>query len=134
MMRELFKKIALNSFSLFLVSLLFSGLTISGGFINFLIAGGLLALFSIILDPIVKVVTLPFNILTLGLLSFLTVLVALFALTIFYPNVAVNAFTFNGFSLLGLSIGKIAFSRFLSFVVISATIYFTNKLIAWVFS
>ena len=133
-MHDLARKIATNALSLFLVSLLFTGLSISGGFMNYLIAGALLAVFSTILDPIVKVVTLPFNILTLGLLSFLTILVALFVLTVFYTSVTVNAFTFNGLSFLGLSIGHINFSRLLSFVVISATIYFANKLIDWLFS
>ena len=133
-MRELIKKVAVNAVSLFLVSLLFSGLQITGVLVNYLIAGALLAIFSTILDPIVKAVTLPFNILTLGLLSFITTMVALFVLTIFYSNVTVNAFTFQGFSFLGLTIGHIAFSRLLSFVVISATIYFLNKFINWLFS
>jgi putative membrane protein len=132
-MHEIAKKVVTNSLSLFLVSLLFSGLVVSGGFVNYVIAGALLALLSIIFDPFVKVVTLPFNILTLGLLSFLTILVALFVLTFFYPAIAVNEFTFSGFSFIGLSIGTIHFSRVLSFVVISATIYFSNRLIGWLF-
>jgi uncharacterized membrane protein YvlD (DUF360 family) len=133
-MRELAKKIATNALSLFLVSLLFTGLVINGGFTNYLIAGALLAVFATILDPVVKIVTLPFNLLTLGLLSFLTIMVALWVLTIFYSPVLVNAFTFNGFSILGLTIGHIHFSRLLSFGVLSATIYFANKLIDWLFS
>ncbi len=132
-MRGLVKRVATNALSLFLVSLLFSGLSISGGFINFLIAGALLAVFTTVLDPIVRIVTLPFNILTLGLLSFLTTLVALFALTLFYSNATVHAFTFMGISFLGLSIGKIVFSRFLSFVVISATIYLSDRFLNFLF-
>lgn len=133
-MHELARRISVNSLSLFLVSLLFSGLVIRGVFVNYIIAGALLAVFSVLLDPIIKALTLPFNILTLGLLSFLTILAALFLLTIFYPNVSVAAFTFPGFSFLGLTIGAIHFSRLLSFVVISATIYFSNRLINWLFS
>ncbi len=133
-MHEILKNIAANSLSLFLVSLLFSGLVISGGFANYLFAGALITLFTALLDPVIKVLTLPFNILTLGLLSFLTVMAALFVLTIFYSSVSVNAFSFSGLSAVGLTTGAIQFSRFLSFVVISATIYFTNKAIMWLFS
>jgi putative membrane protein len=132
-MRELLKRVSTNALSLFLVSLLFSGLSISGGVANYLTAGLLLAVFSTVLDPIVRIITLPFNILTLGLLSFLTTLAALFVLTLFYSNVSVNAFTFSGISFLGLSIGKIAFSRVLSFVVISATIYLSNRFLTFLF-
>lgn len=133
-MHDLARKVATNTLALFLVSLLLTGLVISGGFVNYLIAGALLAIFATILDPVVRVVTLPFQILTLGLLSFLTIVVALWVLTIFYAPVMVNSFTFPGFSFLGLTIGAIHFSRLLSFVVISATIYFAGKLIDWLFS
>ena len=51
-MRELGRRIAVNSASLFLVSLLFSGLVIKGVFLNYVIAGALLAVFSVIFDPI----------------------------------------------------------------------------------
>jgi len=133
-MHEILKSIATNSLSLFLVSLLFSGLVISGGFTNYILAGALITLFAALLDPIIKVLTLPFNILTLGLLSFLTVMAALFVLTIFYSSVSVNAFSFSGLGTIGLTVGAVHLSRFLSFVVISATIYFTNKAILWLFS
>lgn len=133
-MRGLVSRIAINALSLFLVSLVFSGLRVQGGFTNYLIAGALLTVFSAILDPIIKIITLPFNILTLGLLSFLSTLAALLVLTSVFPKVAVSAFVFTGFSFLGLTIGQIHFSLFLSFVAISATIYFLNKLVAWLFS
>lgn len=132
-MRALASKIAINSLSLFLVSLLFSGLQISGGFTNFLIAGALLALFSTLLDPVVRIITLPFNLLTLGFLSFLTTLVALFFLGMFFPAVSVQAFTFDGFSAFGISIGKVHFSLLLSFIVVSATIYIVNRGFGYLF-
>lgn len=132
-MKTLLAKIAINTLSLFLVSLLFSGLRISGGFTNFLIAGALLTLFSTILDPIVKIVTLPFNLLTLGLLSFLTTLAALFVTTLFFSALSVHAFTFDGFSAFGISIGRIHFSSLLSLIVISATIYILNRALAYLF-
>lgn len=133
-MKDLVKRIATNSLSLFLASLLYSGLSITGGFSNYLILGALLAVLSAFLDPIVKIITLPFNLLSLGSLSFLTTLAALYIVTIFSPDVNVTAFTFNGISFLGLSIGKIYFSPLLSFVAISATIYFLNKVVSWFFS
>ena len=133
-MRKLLSEIFINSLSIFLVSLIFSGLTVTGGFANYVIAGALLSVISAILDPIVKIVTLPFHLLTLGLISFLSTTVALFLVTVFFKNVEVTAFTFNGISLLGLEIGTIQFSSLLSFVVISATIYFLNKLVGWLFS
>lgn|SRR3989344_1403268 len=133
-MKAIARLIAINSLSLFLASLFLPGLKINGEIITFIYAGAILAIISTLIDPIVKLLTLPFHILTLGLLSFLTTLVSLFLITIFYKDVRVSDFTFGGISVLGLTIDKVFVSGFLSFVVISATIYLLNKLINWVFS
>ncbi len=133
-MRELLRRTFVNSLSIFIVSLFLSGLVIRGGFASYVVAGFLLAVLSIFLDPIVKLFTMPFNILTLGLLSFLTTLVSLFILNFIYHNISITSFTFNGVSFLGLKASHIYVGGILSYVVISATIYFCAKLINFAFS
>lgn len=133
-MKHLIRSTLINSLSLFIVSFAFSAITVKGGFSSYIIAGAILTILSVLFDPIVKILTLPFNILTMGLLSFLTTLVSLFTLTLFFQNVKVTNFIFHGFSFAGLEIREIFFSGFLSFVAISATIYFLNKLMDWLFS
>ncbi len=132
-MKAIVRRIFVYTLSLFLTSLLMPGLVITGGFVSFLYAGAILALISIIVDPIVKVVTLPFNLLTLGLLSFLTILVSLFILTIVDSHVAVIPFVFQGFSFFGATVKQINFSGFLPIVVISVTIYILNRAIDFIF-
>jgi len=133
-MRAIARLIAINSLSIFLVSLFLPGLHVSGGFTSFIIGGTLLTITSTILDPIIKIITLPFNILTLGFLSFLTTLAALFLITTFYGSIRVSAFTFEGFTFAGIVIQKIQLSLPLSFIVISVTIFILGKLIDSLFS
>lgn len=133
-MKNLLRAILSNSLSIFIVSLLFSGLSIKGGTASYVYAGALLAAFSFVLDPVIKIITLPFTILTLGLLSFLTTMAALFVLTLIYPQITVNDFVIQKGSYFGIEIAGVAVTGILSFVVISATIYFLNKFILWVFS
>lgn len=133
-MKAIARLIAINALSLFLVSLFLPGLQVTGGFTSFVIGGVLITIVSTILDPIIKIITLPFNIITLGFLSFLTTLSALFIITIFYGNIQILAFTFEGFTFTGVVIQKIQLSRLLSFVVISATIYFLGKFLDSLFS
>ena len=116
-MRAIARLIAINSLSIFLVSLFLPGLHVSGGFTSFIIGGTLLTITSTILDPIIKIITLPFNILTLGFLSFLTTLAALFLITTFYGSIRVSAFTFEGFTFAGIVIQKIQLSLPLSFIL-----------------
>ncbi len=132
-MRHLVRNTLVNSLSLFIVSTVFSGLVVQGGIPTYILAGALLTLFSILFDPIVKLVTLPFNIITFGLLSFITTFVSLFTLTFFFHNIRVTNFIFHGFSFAGIEIREIFLSGFLSFIAISATIYFLNKVIDWLF-
>ena len=133
-MRAIARLIAINALSLFLVSLFLPGLHVSGGFTSFIIGGALLTIAATFLDPIIKIVTLPFNILTLGFLSFFTTLAALFLISAFYGDIRISAFTFEGFAFAGIVIQKIQLSLPLSFVVISATIYVLGKLIDSLFS
>lgn len=133
-MKAIIRLIAINSLSIFLVSLFLPGLHVSGGFMSFIIGSALLTIASTILDPIIKIITLPFNILTLGFLSFLTTLAALFLITVFYGNIKVSAFTFEGFTFAGVIIQKIQLSGLLSFIVISATIYISGRLLDSLFS
>ncbi|HVT01720.1 MAG TPA: phage holin family protein [Patescibacteria group bacterium] len=132
-MKPILRTIFTNTLSLFIVSSMFSGLQITGGFGSILYIGAWLSVLTLVLDPIVKVIILPLNILTLGLLSFLTTLVSLILIAFFYKNLHVTNFVFSGFSFLGINIGQISFSGFLPIIAISATIYFLNKLIGWLF-
>ncbi|OGH16693.1 MAG: hypothetical protein A3C30_01115 [Candidatus Levybacteria bacterium RIFCSPHIGHO2_02_FULL_40_18] len=133
-MKAVLRLIVINALSLFLVSLFLPGLTVSGGFTGFLISGLLLTIASTILDPIIKILTLPFNLLTLGFLSFLTTLSALFLMSLFYKNISVSAFTFEGLNFMGIVIQEIQFSDLLSFIVISATIYILGRILDSLFA
>ena len=127
------KSVLSYSLSIFLASIFFSGLKVDGGFASYVIIGLLLTIFSLFTDPIVKVITLPFNIITFGFLSFLTTFVSLFITTIFYKNLHVGSFVFAGGVFFGVHISRIYVSGLLSIVAFSATIYFLNKIISWIF-
>lgn len=133
-MKGIIRRILVNTLSLFLVSIFLPGLSITGGFVAYLYAGALLALISILIDPIVKVLILPFNILTLGFLSFLTILVSLLIVTFIDPNVHVTSFTFQGISWLGFEVKKLQLSGLLPIIAISVTIYILNRAIDFIFA
>lgn len=126
-MKELLRNIFVTSLSLFITSQIFSGLKIHQDLLTFAIAGAVLAVITIIFDPIVKFLTLPFTLLSLGLLSFLSTLLSLLVLTYVFPSVQVTAFTFEGFSFAGIEIKRIFLSSILSFTLISATIYLLKR-------
>ena len=133
-MKKLVRVILVNAFSLFFTALIFPGLVLKGGFQTLFFGGLFLAIGNALLSPIIGIITLPFNILTLGLFSFVTTLISLLFITYFYHAIQIRQFYFQGISLDGVEIKAFMLSQVLSYIVISATIYLIVKAMNWLFS
>lgn len=132
-MKGIIRNIALNSVSLYTTSLLFDGLILHGGIAALIMGGLLLAIGFKILKPILMVITLPFNLISLGLFSTCIIAFILFLITLVYPQIVIQPFHFDGFLFGGVEIHPFQVSLLLSYFVISVTIYLTTQLINWIF-
>jgi putative membrane protein len=132
-MKTILRNVLLYAFSLYLTSQLFEGLVLHEGMRTLIIGGILLAIGFNILKPILSIISLPFNLLTLGLFSILIIAFILFLITLIYPSIEVRAFTFSGISIWGIEVHKFYVSYLLSYCLISVTIYLITKLINWLF-
>ena len=131
-MRNLLKDVIIQSLCLYMVSLIFPGLKIYNAESLFL-GGFLLVLGYKIFTPILQIILLPFNLISFGLFSAATTLVSLFIITGFVKSIKIHAFTFPGIAFYFLNIKSFYLTLFLSFIVISVTIYVLGKLMNWVF-
>lgn len=68
-MTNLFLRVVVNGFALWLVAQIIEGITLSGNVINWLLVAVVFGLVNAIIRPLVKLVTLPVNVATLGLFS-----------------------------------------------------------------
>lgn len=132
-MRGVIKNILLYAFALYITHLLFQGLIIHGDFKTFLIGGLLLAIGFKILKPVLSIISLPFNILSLGLFSIFIIAFIFFLITLVYPFIEIRPFLFPGISFWGLEIHPFKASLLLSYCIISATIYLLTKAVDWMF-
>jgi len=114
MIRTLIKW-ALFALALILIAKIVPGIAITG-FVTALIAALVIGLVNILIKPIITILTLPINILTLGLFTFI-INAALFALAAFF----VPGFQIGGF--IPALIGSILFS------ILSMLINASGKLI-----
>lgn len=121
------------AFSAYVTSIIFEGLRVSGGVKTFLLLGIFLTLAMLVVKPIVSALTIPFNILSLGLLSFLSVAVSLFIVGFFFHDFTVVPFNFGPYSFFAINISRYHLTPILSFLFISATIYILHKAIFWVY-
>jgi len=128
------RSIVIYAISLYLVSLVLSGLKIEKQTANYLIGGVLLVIGQSILKPILGIVSLPLNLLSFGLFSSFINVIILWGITFIFPKIKISAFQFQGATLLGIHIPSFYASLFLSYVIISATIYIVSALIRWFFT
>lgn len=131
-MKSLLRNTVINSFALFTTSQILSGIKIEEGFYTYLSAGIVFYIFSIILNPVLKLITLPINVATLGFFSFLINAPIFYLLTVVIPQVKINGFTFQGLTLAGLIIPEIYFSAFFAYIVISIVFSAIISGIKWI--
>jgi len=118
-----------SAFALWFVSQILPALSITGGWQTLLIAGLVLGFLTVLVVPILKILFIPINLLTFGLLSWFVHVIVIYLLTLFVPGVAVTAWTFPGWSAGGFSIPEIAFSSFVSFILVSLSVSFLVNLL-----
>lgn len=131
-MKGLIRNTVLNALCLFLLAQIIEGLSITDGFISYLLAGLCLTLLFKILRPILNLISLPLNALTLGLFSVVTNGIIFYLLTVFIPSVQITKFTFHGASWAGFIIPEIYIGAFFAFIVISILQSMLYTVIDWI--
>ena len=89
-MTGLVVRILSNSLALFVATKFVDGFSVSGGWKQFLLAGAVLAFLNLLVKPILKTLTLPLIILTLGLFTFVINAAILWSLTFVFSFVAIS--------------------------------------------
>jgi putative membrane protein len=130
-MKTLLRNTLFNAFSIFLISQLISGMKVYGGFATFLLAGFVLTLLLMILKPILNLLALPLNIITLGMFSFVINVIIFYVLTVLVVGIVISSFTFSGFSFAGFIIPKIYFNTVFAFVLVSFLQSFMVSFLSW---
>lgn len=120
-MKSLTRSVAISALSLFLLDQTVGGVHISGGIFTYILAGVLLSVLNTFLRPLLKLVTLPLNIATLGAFTIIINALILYLLTVLVPQISISPFSFNGVTFAGIIIPKIAFNSLFAHIV-SATV------------
>lgn len=134
MIKAILKRLLFYTSSLFLTTLILSGVKISGGIQDYIIAGVSLTVMMFVLKPVLQVLSFPFNAVTFGFFSFVVNAIILFLLTIFVPHITVNPFITSQITFLGFVIPAIALNKWFAFLVASLTISGVYSLLTWVTS
>lgn len=132
-MKGFLQGVTVNTATLFITLSMFSGLTIEGGFWNIFTTAVLITIGFKILRPVINIITLPLNVITLGLFQLLVIAFIIFLVALIYPQMQIDPFQFNGVQFFGITIQPFFVSLFLSYIIISGTIYVVNRTLFWLF-
>jgi putative membrane protein len=109
-MRKLIVKILSTAASFYIAQYLLAGVHIEPTWSAYLITGLVFVVFNFILSPIIKLLLLPINLLTLGLFRWVTNVLVLYLFDLLYDGVRIASFTYPGYtsSLIALPSGHLS--------------------------
>lgn len=126
------KKTVIHAASFYIAPFVVSGLKVQGDAATYIAAGFVLTLVSFIIKPLVVLLTLPFNILTLGFFSLFINALMLYIVTLFVPQITVSAFVLESITIVGIKTPEIAFNTFFAFVACAFVLSFVSGLLSYI--
>ena len=130
-MRQLFKRITVNLISLVLISYLIGGIDYQKNIGVLLIASICLMLLNLIVRPILNLLFMPINLITLGASRWLINLIILYSVTIFVNSFKIIPVSISNINIPGLIYQGFNLSFFWSLVLISFLVEIIVSLLNW---
>lgn len=131
-MKSLIRGFLINLGALWSTSQIIPALSINEGAKGIIIASGAFMLANILLIPLIRVLLLPLNLLTLGLFAWLSNVLALYFLVTILPSFKLVPYNFPGVNYSGFIIPGIDLSTFQTAIVVSFIISFIIHFMNWI--
>ena len=130
-MKSILRSIVINFAALQMAVYLIPGLKNQGSNKTLLSAVIVLAIINLLIRPIISLLLLPINLITLGSFRWLINVAVLFILTLTVTELKAEAFTFSGFNYHDFIVPQLKISTFWTLVLSSATISISNTFLFW---
>lgn len=131
-MKAFLRAILVNLLVLYLVDAVYPAFSILHDVKTLITAAVIWLLLNKIVKPIIKLLLLPINLITLNLFSWAVGLITLFLLPLIVSGIQITPYDFPGFNYQGFSIPSFHISIFLSYVFASSFLNIFHNIIAWI--
>ena len=131
-MKSLIRSFIFNIFSLQLAVNLIPGVSYEEGLKTLVLAAIALTFFNLLIKPIINLLLLPINLLTLGMFRWVVNVVILYLLTIVVPNLEIAGFQFAGFSYGNFFLPMAFINSFWNTVLVSFFLSFVLGFLYWI--
>ncbi len=133
-MRWILRQLLFHLSALLVTSRFIPGFSIGSSYENIEIATVALAVINVFVKPIVKILFLPLNIITLNLFSIVINIGVVFALTKLVPTVTISSWQFSGFSAYGFSVPGFGFTVLYTFIAVAILLTTVVTFLNWLSS
>ncbi|HOX95932.1 MAG TPA: phage holin family protein [Candidatus Woesebacteria bacterium] len=130
-MKTLLRNTLINVLVFYVVSACYSGFSIYHDLKTLLTAAIIWMILNKIVKPIIKLLLLPINLITLNLFSWAVSLITLFLLPVLVSGITISPYWFPGISYQGFTIPSFHLSLFWSYVVTSSLLNIFHNSIVW---
>lgn len=131
-MKTIIRTLIINTTAIAVSAYVIPGISYNDNPTTLIVTSLALTLVNLLVKPIIKLLMLPLNLLTLGLLAWLVDMLMLYIVTLIVPGFQIEAFKFSGVSFAGIIIPEIYFNRFFSFFASSFLLSLTSSFLHWV--
>lgn len=133
-MRKILKPLFVNSIVLYLALSIYPGLVYDNSLQTLFWASLAILILDKTVKPMIKLLILPINVLTLGLFGWVAHVITMFLLTELVAGMAVVPFYFEGFSHQGFVIPGMRVTLLLSYILASVLISLVKGAVLWLIS
>lgn len=130
-MKTILRKIAIYTFTLYIIQFLIPGVKIASGLETIFVGGAALALMYLVIKPILSIISFPINLITLGLFSLIINGLILYILTLFIEGIQINAFMYESFKFAGFITPEINFNVLTSYIFTAFVISLIESFLSW---
>lgn len=133
MLKKSLRSFAIHTTAIYLVSQNLGGIAYGNDVSMLALAGIALTLVDSFVKPLLNLLLLPFNLITLGTFRWVVNVFTLYITTLLVRGFSVTAFSYSGANLGGFIIPPMDFSTFWAYVVVALSLAFISSLLFWLF-
>lgn len=132
-MRGILKGYIISTGSLYIVSQITSGLVFKEGIYTILLAGFALMVANLIIKPVLNILLLPLNLITLGLFKWVTYAITFYLVTLVVPGFKITGFIFHTYNSYWVNIPGLSLNGIFAFIAFSFAISLVSTFLHWLF-
>lgn len=131
-MKNIFKSFLINAVALYVLTVIVPAFKVSGGLNSFLTAGATLTVLNLLVKPILNLLLLPINLLTLGFFRWASSVLIIWMLSKLTPGLSIANYSFAGFNYQGIILPAVQFNVLWTLIIGSFMISIITTLLDWV--